>query len=590
MINSIAACAEVEAWLASLGPSIDRLSPEMLSKLYPSRGCAAGWRLQVAFSDKARRLDLLLPIGFPWQPPRVALVDAPKFLTWPHVEKDNVLCLVPNSFEFDPDKPAAVVSHLLGLAETAVNELISGERDADFADEFLSYWDWAKTEGTQVISLLRSEGPSREIALWRGKSFYLLGENIDDLRNWLSNRYGNKPESVEASKAVLAWLGEAPKPSEYPDTGAGLRGFVAERDAAASLLIDRLAAEGSEKVAFALGFDTSNGPALAGVFVPPPTKPKYGARDPMSKGFRPGHVPDNIRLVRFFGGQTLVRRSVERADAGWIHGRGLDPRAKQLRDLRVVLVGCGSLGAPIAISLAQAGIGHQTFIDDDWIKWANVGRHPLGGGYVDQNKAIALAAKLRKDFPHSTFESFAIDADTFVREHSDVLKKADLIIAATGSWAADRRIEAWVDGSDRKVPVLYTWMEAHATAGHALLLNGLGAKLTDGFDGTGLPCFNVSQWPEGSQTRQEPACGAVYQPYGPVELGFVCNLASELALDALLGRQQRPIYRLWIGNGRRLRELGGSWTSAWRADPQFREAGAFVADRNWSEAAKEQAA
>ena len=47
---------------------------------------------------------------------------------------------------------------------------------------------------------------------------------------------------------------------------------------------------------------------------------------------------------------------------------------------------------------------------------------------------------------------------------------------------------------------------------------------------------------------------------------------------------------LWIGSAKRLIELSGVWSPAWRADVQFREAGGFITDRNWSQAAKEQAA
>jgi hypothetical protein len=180
--------------------------------------------------------------------------------------------------------------------------------------------------------------------------------------------------------------------------------------------------------------------------------------------------------------------------------------------------------------------------------------------------------------------------DTAVRKHAEVLEKADLVIAATGSWAAESRLDAWHASVGRKVPVLYTWMEAHAAAGHAVLLAGEGASLRDGFDGTGLPNFSVTDWPKGSQVRQEPACGAVYQPYGPLEVGFICNLAGGLALEALLGEVSAPVYRLWIGAAKRLRDLGGAWTPAWQTDPQFRETGGNLAERAWQTSAQAQAA
>jgi hypothetical protein len=124
-------------------------------------------------------------------------------------------------------------------------------------------------------------------------------------------------------------------------------------------------------------------------------------------------------------------------------------------------------------------------------------------------------------------------------------------------------------------------MEAHASAGHAVMLSSAKSCLRCGFDNTGTALFRITAWPNGNHERQEPACGAMYQPYGPVELGFVNSVIGELALDVLLGEAQSGVHRMWIGSGKRVRQLGGSWSEAWLADPRFRDEGAFVAEREW---------
>lgn len=581
----------VEAWLSTLGCHVNRLDSQTIAALYssPPRGFVAGWRIEVAFPSGAHKVDLLLPIGFPYQPPRVALVDAPPFLEWPHVEKDKVLCLDSNAFESDPDKPVQAVAYALGRAEDAVNDLLQGKCDEDFRDEFLSYWDWASSTGPCVISLLKPQPPSRLVRLWKGAHYYVLGETDREIRDWLANRFGKAPHDFTTVPAGILWIGEAPFPRDYPSSGTSLR-MLAQHDAKANELLLTLVREQPEKIALALGVNTKNGPALGCVVVPAPMSAKYGARDPINKGFRPGTVPDGLLMARYLGGQNLMRRSVERADAAWIHGRGQDSRVEQLRGKTVVLFGCGSLGGPLAVNLAQAGVGRIILIDFDHLRWANIGRHPLGAGYVDRSKAAGLAEKLRADYPHSTFEYHSIDVDTAVRLHPEILANADLIVAATGSWAAEARLDAWHASIQRTIPILYTWMEPHAMAGHALLLAGDGHSLRDGFDGTGRPDFRVTEWPSGSPSRQEPSCGAVYQPYGPIEVGFVTNLAAELALDALIGDTQTPTYRLWIASGQRLRELGGSWSSDWQSDPQYKEAGRYIAERAWRAKLQVQAA
>jgi molybdopterin/thiamine biosynthesis adenylyltransferase len=577
-----AAQAQVAVWLTRLGGNPEPIAASELSR-YVGRGFAAGWRFPVQFSNGIRRLELLLPIGFPWQPPRVALIDRPPFLTWPHVERDGLLCVASNTLEIDPNDPAGAAAVMVGAASDLVETLIGGAYDSEFRDEFLSYWDYAADAGgAALISLVEPAPPTRTIRLWRGKGFYLLADTDAAIEQWLLNRGGKKPDGFSPEAAALVWVGTPPVPRDYPSSGQALRALADQAGGTADMLLSGLVRACPEKIVAMLGFDTAHGPALAGLVMPAPAAPKHGARDPLTKGFRAGMVPESVLLARYLGGAKLLRRSVERADPSWIHGRDQDPRTTRLRKVRVVLVGCGSLGAPIAIALAQAGVGHLVLVDFDRLRWANIGRHPLGAAHVGQFKAKALAEKLRSDFPHITVDHREVDIDTVARLHRANLDESDLIVSATGSWAADARLDAWHAEIGRRIPIVYTWMEAHACAGHAVLLGSSDSCLRRGFDNTGFPAFQITVWPNGAPERNEPACGAVYQPYGPVELGFVNSLAAELTLETLLGEQTGEVHRIWIGSGKRLRQLGGAWSDGWQVDPAFRDEGGFVHSRAWA--------
>ncbi len=432
-----------------------------------------------------------------------------------------------------------------------------------------------------MISLLRCEPPTREVRVWRGKNYYLLAENEADLLRWLENRTGPRPHGFSSEPAGFVWLNEALIPREYPGTGFGFRVLVTREDPLSESLLNRLACEGLPKIVVALGMPTVNGRAVAGIVIDEPAAKKHGARDPLTKGFRRSTVPETVLTARYFGSGKLARRPVDRADPAWIHGRGQDSRSQRLSTMSVAIVGCGSVGAAVALALAQAGVGHFNLIDPDVLKWPNIGRHPLGASGVGRFKAEGLAMKLRSDLPHIEAKCFIVDVDSAIRCHSDMLRSCDLIISATGSWGADSRLDAWHADESRLSPILYGWTEPHALAGHAVLIEGDAAAFTSGFDRTGLPNFRLTEWPNGESTRQEPACGAVYQPYGPVELAFVNNLISELALDVLLGNTPGATHRVWAGSAKRLRDLGGSWTEAWRADDGFREEGGIVVTRPW---------
>lgn len=192
-------------------------------------------------------------------------------------------------------------------------------------------------------------------------------------------------------------------------------------------------------------------------------------------------------------------------------------------------------------------------------------------------------------YPHMAVDYFACDADAFIRTQDALLATSDLVIAATGSWAAETRLDSWHAENERTVPIIYTWTEAHACAGHAVLITS-NASLRDGFSSTGVPLFAITEWPDGPTERSEPACGAIFQPYGPVELGFTTNIAAELALDSLVGKDISLPHRTWVGSSNRLRDAGGVWSTVWRREPQFREEGNFVVLRLWPIAGMKSAA
>ncbi|RWJ00051.1 ThiF family adenylyltransferase [Mesorhizobium sp.] len=577
----VAATRSVGEWLDGLPGGAVRLTDPNLAG-YAPRAFVAGWRMTVGFSDRARRVDLLLPSDFPWRAPRVALVDRPPFLTWPHVEQDGVLCLGPDGQEIDPFDPVSVAQRLLGEASRLVENLISGACVPDFQAEFVSYWDHAATyKGTSIVSLLSPEPPSRPVRLWRGQTTYLLGEDEASIRAWLVNRYGSVHSKFTTDAAPFFWIGGPPFPNGYPTSAADLRALISDsRDLA---MLDEIVAEMPDRITAILGIGTANGPALAAVMLAAPESAPHGAHNTLIKGFRPGRVPTPVLTARYYGGARVTRATVTRADPLWIHGRGEDVAAQGLRGKTVAIIGCGSVGTPVAIALAQAGVGKIVLVDPDVMKWPNVGRHPLGASAVGKMKAKALAEKLRIDFPHMTVDHHTTDLETVLRTQPELLRDSTLVIAATGSWAAESMLDTWHAAIGRCPPILYVWTEAHACAGHAVLICEVGS-FRAGFDSTGLPWLQVTAWPAGDTQLREPACGAVYQPYGPVELAFVHALAAELALDALLANRTKTTHRIWAAPRERLVRLGGEWSADWRAIAGD-SAGGQIHERCWPEAA-----
>ena len=217
----------------------ERLDAHVMKRCYPSRHYVAGWRVGVNFSDGVmRRIDVVVTAGFPFVPVRTALFDHPPFMTWPHVESDGILCLLPNMAECDPDDPYAVAENLLWRSVRLVEELLEGSIvERDFREEFLTYWAYkSHQDGTRLFSLLTPTPPSRVVRVWHGSDFDVVGEDARTLAEWVGRRFGNKVSAM-TEEAAFIWLPKPPLPVEYPETASDLHALaiIAGQEAVAAL-------------------------------------------------------------------------------------------------------------------------------------------------------------------------------------------------------------------------------------------------------------------------------------------------------------------------------------------------------------------
>jgi sulfur-carrier protein adenylyltransferase/sulfurtransferase len=545
---------------------------------------AVGWRVPAEFETGLRHLDLLFSGSFPFTPPEVALVAPPPPLTYPHVERDGKLCLLPDAATVNRHRPTAVTKWVLSEAYSLLADCDAGVNREDFRREFRSYWLRASSSGAKsLLSLLRPIPPSRLVRTWEGENRVIFGDDESSLEAWLRNAQGSK-QTVETHASALIWIGRPLLPAEYPRTSNDLLGLVKKNAPDAAGLLDHLTSENLRQAKVVLGMDGDGGPCLAGVTAyEPEGNPYEKAVDrPLERGFRAGRAPHQVIARRFWQASTPVLRSeVSRADAAWIHGRGKDVRQEILSAAAVTLIGCGSVGSHVAAMLAQAGVGRLTLIDPDTLSWANVGRHALGARWVGQFKAEATAKQLRENFPHLSAEYHNCSWEEASRKELGLPDDGQLILCATGNWSVEAALNARQQAEGRRVPIVYGWTEAYACAGQAVAVAGGGGCLECGMTEVGVPRLRVTDWNGATTEQREPACGAVYQPYGPVELSHTNSLIAEASLDVLLGRVARPTHYVWACREAFLRECGGAWSEEWRALPEYQPAGGYAVVRDW---------
>ena len=524
---------------------------------------------------------MLVDEDFPISPARIAIVDRPAFLTWPHVERDGVLCLLTANASVSPSRPVDVVSVLLRDAVQLIERSIQKLNLDDFAAEFNTYWAYDSSPGMKpCLSLIDTLNPkSRPVAIWRGQNQYVVGDTESQVRLWMANSYGPAPKGP-FSVGVLTWVDQPPRPDHYPKKARDLLPFVKQAPAAVLELINTR----PQRIELLIASGTVNGTVLAGVSAPTPKHKSVTGREhaTLNKGFRPGHVPPTLLLSRYFATETdVVRFEVQRCDHRWIHGRDRNDDSERLRESKVVVVGCGSLGAPAALQLAEAGVGSLALIDPDSLGWSNISRHVLGADAVGKNKATAMCDWLRRSFPHLEFTTIPSNVQDALRKHLEIFEACDLVISATGNWSATVFLNRALDCLERTPRTLFGWMERHASVGHCVsFLNEASGCIECGFNDTGVLNDAVTSW-DHRELTQEPACGAQFDSYGASEATYCSSMICEAAVDILTGRATSSEHKFWVGPSSRIFRLGGAWTAYWLAHPEFRNSGGVMASGTW---------
>lgn len=513
-----------------------------------------------------QNLSIVTDAAFPYSRPNAYLANYDGTRDLPHVEQTGRLCLTNVEFSTDPANDARQV-----LAE-ALELLLAhqtGTEDNDLTEDFTNYWNQRADVGSPVLSLLYEAGETTG-------SYFLVGDEIFAFSNkqallgWWENRGGPALKHIKAAHFIE--LQKFPLPSEFPldaisllnllkthavDAGEAMLKALRQVPKATVLILFATAPSGRRQFA-----------AVRLLKIEPPQKPGFRSKKRLK--LRPG---DTVKLS-----ELLIRYTVQR-----LRTSQLDSSASRsviamtdLADKRVVVVGCGAVGAGVARLLGKAGIGRLDLVDPELLGWENIRRHELGARSVRHSKAEALASGLRQDLPEiAEVRAFSQTIQELEVSGKKILEGADLVVATTGSLHADNYIDELARQGASPIPVVFGWMEAWGVAGHALLLSGNGARFIDGFE-DGAP-----RHPSSRNDRQPPKdCGNSTTPFGAAEVAAVQAMIADICLDRLLEADMSDILRTWWTSDRNLARTGGQWTEDFLAlKPTALVSG--VVERQW---------
>ncbi|MET0547384.1 MAG: molybdopterin-synthase adenylyltransferase MoeB [Caulobacterales bacterium] len=103
------------------------------------------------------------------------------------------------------------------------------------------------------------------------------------------------------------------------------------------------------------------------------------------------------------------------------------PGQQKLKVARVALIGAGGLGAPAALYLAAAGVGHLKIIDPDRVSLSNLQRQVLyRAGDIDEPKVNAAARALQALNPNVLIE--IVDKSIDESNADSILQGSDIVL------------------------------------------------------------------------------------------------------------------------------------------------------------------
>ncbi|GLH74912.1 hypothetical protein GETHLI_34140 [Geothrix limicola] len=558
------AISKVEQWISESIPTATRLKPPELQSVSPV--FRAGWKFPQLRNLPA--CSLLFEGTFPFSLPRVQITDRELRERCPHVEHSGVLCLFEPDQFFSASSPLHLVKAVMTSASRLIRKYQSGDIESEFDQEWPIYWTRDVKPLQRAYSLVDLKKGSRKIlytSIEGGDRYFYDDDEQLRYRIPLNSR-GVAPSRFETNAAFIE-LKDFPKPWDFPDSGQQLERFIKKYASSTELdILDNLISERQKRLS--LLFKT-NGPVvhlLAGAVLRPPEQLKFEKNGRITlAGFRSGSISDDVFRFSILSGRAPLKRiQVDRLDHAWIHGRSLDPTQGVLMGKHVILIGVGSLGSGVAELLGRAGVGTLTLIDGETLESANISRHSLGARAIGQNKADRLAKVIQENLPHLTVKGIPKNFEDLQTTELDSLRQADLIICCIAEWASELALDRFqaLHAAGEFPPVLYGWLEAHALAGHGVLVPTGSARFKDMLNHSGQRRFHTFDWPDGSNGVRI-VCGAIHAPYGSVDLSQTQALIGRIALDTILREEDATCWRSWVGDIERARQLGGELTQEW---------------------------
>lgn len=224
-----------------------------------------------------------------------------------------------------------------------------------------------------------------------------------------------------------------------------------------------------------------------------------------------------------------------------------------------LLIGVGSIGSNL-VHFLNGYNPFWTFVDNDILKFENLGRHYLGPKYVGEFKAEGMKSFLALKNPLIDVRCYNNNILDILDNKLPEINNNDFIFSCLGEFNVEAYLGDYLSNGTITVPIFFLWVEPYLAGGHCLYIPPRTRKFSELFFDR-LYRNDVIK-PENYQNEnislilKESGCQSMYTPYAQIDVTLFLSALFPWIDKIIKSRDVNAQAFTWVGNLELLKEKG----------------------------------